>query len=284
MTDDATGTQPVTHDALRARQRATLSNVLAVLQSSPHVLGVIAEGSYARGEHDGFSDLDLACFLRDEQRTGRPELYEAVGRVAPTLARLYLYDLHALYLFDDGVRLDLDFRPPEAIASGPSSTARILHDPDDVVSRERGRSPRPPRPPHPEHFEAGDPALIDWHFWMVRQAYCWTKRGAQGGYRSFTKLAGAAESIATAQKKLIEMRLWTIGVRDYLGRADPQLADRLTLTYARLTPDDLLLATRHLLTAFEGVAPDYCSKTGLDYDGERVTTMRTLLDEFDSIG
>jgi len=71
------------------------------------VLGLVFAGSYARGDHDASSDLDAACYLRDEERTGRQQLYERVAEIAPTLWHLWIYDMHALHLFENGVRLDI---------------------------------------------------------------------------------------------------------------------------------------------------------------------------------
>src|SRR4051812_43186037 len=100
------------HEIHRQRQKAVLSEMLKVLENDPRVLGVIAVGSYTAGTIDAFSDIDIVCFLRDEARTGREELYRKVGSLKPLLCQLWLWDIHALYLFDDGVRLDLDFKAP----------------------------------------------------------------------------------------------------------------------------------------------------------------------------
>jgi UTP:GlnB (protein PII) uridylyltransferase len=87
----------------RTRQNNILEQVLNILKNDVHVLGIIASGSYARGTHDTFSDLDIGCYLRDEERSGWQSLYDQVGAVAPLLCRLWVYDLHALYLFENGV-------------------------------------------------------------------------------------------------------------------------------------------------------------------------------------
>jgi len=93
------------HNEHRRLQQAILDQVLLILKNDAHVLGLVLAGSYARGEHDAFSDLDVACYLRDEERTGREELYERVAEIAPTLWYLWIYDKNALYLFENGVRL-----------------------------------------------------------------------------------------------------------------------------------------------------------------------------------
>ena len=92
------------HELHRLRQDHVLDRTLAVLKAGADVLGVVATRSYARGDRDAYSDLDLMCFLRDEERSAQPELPQLVAAVTPTLSVLYLYDKHALYFFAKGVR------------------------------------------------------------------------------------------------------------------------------------------------------------------------------------
>ena len=90
----------VNHAEHRMRQSDMLEQVLTILKEDDQVLGIVMAGSYARGEHDAFSDLDMGCYLRDEDRTGRQELYDCIAKIAPLLCQLWVYDLHALYLFE----------------------------------------------------------------------------------------------------------------------------------------------------------------------------------------
>ena len=59
------------HDEHRSRQALILEEALNILRNDNRVLGITAIGSYARGEQDAFSDLDIGCYLRDEERRGR---------------------------------------------------------------------------------------------------------------------------------------------------------------------------------------------------------------------
>ena len=77
-----------------------------------------------------------------------------------------------------------------------------------------------PEAEHPKWHPVGDPAMIDWFFWMFRQVVCWAKRGAQQDYRAYDKLSNAVSSLADVRTRLVEMRLWTLGHKDYLARAD----------------------------------------------------------------
>src|SRR5919198_1832471 len=121
---------PPRHADHRRRQEEVLQRLLALLAADPRVLGAAAGGSYARGGNDAFSDLDLWCVLRDEERTGREELHRRVSTLAPTLSVLYLYDRNGLYLYENGVRLEVDYLGPSAVATRDSAQAKILLDPD----------------------------------------------------------------------------------------------------------------------------------------------------------
>jgi len=154
------------HDQHRKFQQEIVNQVLTILKNDEHVLGCVFAGSLARGEQDAFSDLDLACYLRDEERTGREEIFYQVGRIAPTLWQLYIYDVHALYLYENGVRLDLDFCKPSDL-SNPSEVytdTLIAYDPDGVLYQLIPKVPTLQPAKHPKWFEPGDPAMIDWFF------------------------------------------------------------------------------------------------------------------------
>jgi predicted nucleotidyltransferase len=280
---DTTSPTGATHDAHRARQERLLERLLALLVADPRVLGVIAGGSYARGANDAFSDLDLHCYLRDEERTGREEIHRAVAALGPTLSVLYTYDRNGLYLYDDGVRLDLDYLPPSAIATRVQGGTTILLDPDGVLARDLGSVHRHEHRVHPRWWEPGDPAYVTWFLWMFRQVYAWTKRGAQGGDRALAKLTSAADSIHQTRTSLTELRLWTLDQPYNLAAADPALAEALARTYPHLVPDELLGATRALLAAYERVCPDYCAKAGVAYPVEKVVALHRVLDELDRL-
>ena len=249
-----------THEHYRARQAEILRRLLTLLAADRHVLGVAAGGSYARGANDAFSDLDLWCFLRDEERTGRAGIHAAVSALAPTLSVLYTYDRNGLYLYEDGVRLDLDYLEPSAIAARNPTSTKILLDRDGVLASTLGTAYRPSPAPHPRWWEPGDPAYVAWFLRMFRQIYAWSKRGAQGGERALAKLFNAADSLHQTRASLTAMRLWTLGHPWNLAAVDPAMADALTHTYPRPLPDDLCAATRALLAVYERVCPDYCAR------------------------
>jgi hypothetical protein len=284
------GCAALSHDDLRRRQEAVLRHLIDLLATDPHVLGLSAGGSYVRGTNDGFSDLDLHCYLRDEERTRRHAIHEWVSALAPTLSVLYLYDRQGLYLFEDGVRLDLSYEPPSAVPlhlhrAGSGARSPILLDPDGVLAQAHGRDPEygPEHRAHPRWWQAGDPAYVTWFLWMFRQIYGWTKRGAQGGERALSKLFSTADSVHQVRSSLAEMRLWTLNQPFNLAAADPELAADLARTYPHLVPDELLGATLTLLAAYERICPDYCAKAGVHYPAEKIGALHQVLDEFDRL-
>ncbi len=273
------------HDQHRKLQQEIVNQVLTILKNDEHVLGCVLAGSLARGEQDAFSDLDLACYLHDEKRTGREEIFDQVGRIAPTLWQLWIYDIHALYLFENGVRLDLDFCKPSDL-SNPSEVYTdivIAYDPDGVLCQLIPKVPILQPAEHPKWFEPGDAAMIDWFFWMFRQVVCWAKRGAQNDLRAFDKLTNAMNSLAEIRTRLVEMRLWTLGFKDYLGRADPNLALRIAKTYPHFEVSEIIHCAKLLLAEYEIVCPAYCQKAHSNYPARKVEIMHQLIHEFEQL-
>lgn len=273
------------HDEHRKFQQEIINPVLVLLKNNKNVLGCVFTGSYARREHDAFSDLDLACFLRDEESTGKQELFEQVGKIAPTLWHLLIYDVHALYLFENGVRLDLDFYTPADITqlSYVYTNTEIAYDPDGILRQSILKTNALQPAEHPKWFEPGDPAMIDWFFWMFRQAVCWAKRGAQGDYRSFDKLINAINSLADIRTRLIEMRLWTIGSKNYFGRADPECALRMANTFPHLQAGEIIHCVKLLLAEYEYICPLYCQKAKAVYPARKVEIMYRLIEEYEQL-
>ena len=214
-----------------------------------------------------------------------------MGEIAPLLCRLWIYDVNALYLFENGVRLDLDFYRPSDTQKHTGymrSSTVILHDPDGILAASLHLSDQPEAPAHPKWFEPGDPTFVDWFFWMFRQIVCWAKRAAQSGSRAFEKLTAAVDSLAQVRTRLVEMRLWTLGWHSgwqaYLGQADPACAQRLAQTYPRFQAAEVIACARLLLDEYERLCPAYCQKVGLPYPAHKVDVMRSLIAEFEQLG
>jgi len=272
----------MTHTDHIARQQSVLERLFDILMQDPNVIGISATGSYAHGANDAFSDLDIGCYLRDEARSARAEIHERVGDIAPLLCKLWLYDLHGLYLYDNGVRLDLDYYEPSHLQRADLTIERILYDPQGILARTKPTA-APPELPVDPYWESQEGNMLDWLFWMYRQVYCWARRGAQGGPKAFDKLSNCMGSLAQIRDTLVRMRLWTQDACYYVDRADADFARRIAATYPHLEADEVLAATRLLLAEYEAVGPDYCRKRGRSFPTGKVATMWRLFDEWDEL-
>ncbi|MBV9596682.1 MAG: aminoglycoside 6-adenylyltransferase [Chloroflexi bacterium] len=271
------------HAQYRQLQETILQLVVQVCAADAQVLAVTVTGSYARGQNDAFSDLDVDVYFVDEPRTGATLLHQRVSQVAPTLSVLYLYDQNGLYLFDNGVRLGLTYKRRGEVRADSAASARIVHDPHGILKRELGTEHVLAHPVHPPYFQPGEPAYVHWFLWMFRQIYGWAKRAAQGDHRSLDKLLDAGASLQLVRGSLLQMRRWTLGSMDYIGVVDPDTATELARTFSLLTPDDVLIAVRQLLDLYERICPDYRARACVDYPVSQVARLREVLDTFDAL-
>ena len=270
---------------LMTAQEDVFHTALQILTASDHVLGVVSIGSYTRGEQDAFSDIDLLCYLCDETRVGWKELYDQMRAMYPILWHGWLYDQNALFLFENGARLDIDFLKPsdlEKINEIPSEK-KIIFDPNKVLQEIVVLEKTPKPADHPAWFEAGDPFFTHWFFWMFRQVVCWAKRSQQGNQNSYDKLANAIDSLTQIRTRLIEMRLWTLEAWNYLKVADPGFAACLAKTYPRFDPQEVIECAHVLLGAYEYTCPLYCEKAGTVYPAEKVIVLKELLAAFEQV-
>jgi hypothetical protein len=141
----------------------------------------------------------------------------------------------------------------------------------------------PPPVEHPKWFEPGDHAMIDWFFWMFRQVVCWAKRGAQQDYRAYEKFTNAINSLAEIRTRLVEMRLWTLGRKDYLKRVDADLACRMAQTYPHFQVDEIIQCAKLLLAEYEYVCPAYCQKANAVYPAKKVEIMCRLIEAYEQL-
>jgi hypothetical protein len=100
------------------------------------------------------------CYLRsDDSPRARLELHSRIAKVGRTLCVLHLHDVHGLYLFENGVRLDVDFKDG-SILEKEDPEVRILLDPNGDLADRIGRAFRAPLPHHPAGFSPGTPPLL----------------------------------------------------------------------------------------------------------------------------
>jgi hypothetical protein len=159
------------------------------------------------------------------------------------------------------------------------SEAKVIYDPQNKYQHKATKN-KPTSVPKPQWREE-DGNMIDWFFWMFRQVYCWTRRGATNQERGFNKLYSSQASLKSIRDKLLEIAIYLNGKWDYLNNINRSLANGLAMTFTDLTPDNMNKATRHLFDIFEVVAKKYCEKEGKPFPQEKVVAMRKLFDEFD---
>lgn len=252
---------------------------MELLSSSPALLGATLDGSHAQDQHDAFSDIDLTCSLSDETPGVREALIEQLAQLAPLFCRLWVYGRYALFLYENGVRLDVDFVDRDTfVAHVQQGRSRLIHDAtgefgDNANSGDRSDVVAA----HPPHFSPGDPTYIDWYLWMFRQAICWCRRAAQGGEPSYEKLAGAIDSLAQVRASLVAMRIWVHGKKDYLSNIDPSLATKLLATHPKPDPADVLRNAFELFGLYESIAAMYCDRAGIAYPAEKIKRCRIVL-------
>jgi predicted nucleotidyltransferase len=282
------------HEHFIKLQDETLKTAVGLLEKEPAVVGLVLYGSVVNGMNDAFSDIDMICYLSTPDETVIGNLISRIANIHPLLSKLWIYGKNSLFLYCNGIRLDLDILPEEEIRNLQADRMKILYDPSGKISSAVPEK-KSNQPMHPKYFKPGQ-EVTDWFFWMFRQVYCWIKRGAQGGERSFDikrgahggersfeKLYAAYASMNEMRQVLIEMRRWTLGSDGYWQIDDPGFAALLLGTFSSLSPDDMLKAVRSLFVAFEYACGAYCVKSCTDYPSEKIVTMKTMLDIFDAL-
>lgn len=264
-------------------QHETIERVIDLLKSYKDVELIFIMGSHAKGEEGSFSDIDIGFVFSSPEKPQREEIFNKVASLYPSLCALWLYDKNGLFLYRNGIRLDLDFLIPKDLKDWDLSKVKIVYDPQnkyqDKISRAKEKITFAPKP----KWREKDGDMIDWFFWMFRQVYCWIRRGATNQERSFNKLYSSQDSLKSIRDKLLEIVIYLNGRWDYLINIDKNLTQKLTSTFTDLKPDNMTRATRDLFDIFEDIGRKYCEKENKKFPQGKVTAMRKLFDEFDQV-
>src|SRR5438270_8885023 len=98
-------------------------NTLVAEIDNDDIAGIVLGGSYARGDATPYSDVDIACFVHDEQKLSRKQFMYREGRLVSVGSKSFA-----------GVRRDMA-RPQLAIWIVPGlADCEILLDKDGSVS------------------------------------------------------------------------------------------------------------------------------------------------------
>ncbi len=267
------------HEELKKLQNETVRRVSDILSKSEFILGFFLWGSIATGTNDAFSNVDVICFLKDEQKTGREGLFRELGEIYPYLSRLYVYDKYALYLYDNGVRLDVDFLKPSDVKQIERAKAKILYDPTGFIDKHLVDVSNETFPPPDWNDSEGD--LAEWFLWMFRQTYNWSRRAEQNTVKSFNKLLMAYNSLSEIRNKLIGIQRYFAKEKEYINHGDPAFRDRIKQTFPSFSSASILAANILLLHEYEQLIPKYYEQLGKSYPENKVEKFKAMLNGYD---
>lgn len=112
-------------------QHETIEKVTNLLKSYKGIEVIFIMGSHAKGEESSFSDIDIGFVFSDPKRPHREEIFNKVASLYLTLSVLWLYDKNSLFLYQNGVRLDLDFLTSKDLESWDLSKVKVVYDPQN---------------------------------------------------------------------------------------------------------------------------------------------------------
>lgn len=262
-------------------QHQTIDMLVGLLSTYPEVECAFLMGSHAKGEASAYSDIDVAVVFTEKTRPKRQEIFEGIAVLHPVLSWLWLFDQQGLFLYENGVRLDVDFLMREELETWNLAGTKIIYGSSTWYQQKAQHDSNITEPVEKPKWTDDNGDMIDWFFWMFRQVYCWTLRGESNFERRFEKLNSALASLQTTRDKLLDMVVYLNGVWDYLNNIDKKLADELASTYSDMDTNNIKDSTRRLFEVFVVVGKRYCERVGKTFPAEKVITMRNLFDEFD---
>lgn len=268
-------------EAILTQQQQTIDFVVKILKSFAVVNSIFLMGSHAKGDPSPFSDIDVGFVFSNSERPFKEEIFLQISQISPALCTLWLFDRQGLFLFENGVRLDVDFLTEQNIESWNLSQAKILYDPRDSLYQNINMIANTTASRPAWRDEEGD--LIEWFFWMFRQTYCYIRRAEIESERHFNKLYEAQRSMMLIRDKLIEMKIYLNGSWDYLNTIDQKFAQQLGDTFTNFQPDKMKKSTKKLFEIFERVAKVYCRAINAEFPSAKSDTMKQLFEIFDSV-
>lgn len=264
-------------------QQQIIELTLKSLNEFKSIEGVFLVGSHAINQNTLFSDVDLCILFKSDEREGLKQIHQLISNLLPTLSTLYLFDKEGLYLFENGVRLDVSYIKPSDFKDWKLNKCKILQDDSGVIAKQVEATKNTVEPAPQPIWNPAEGEFIDWFFWMFRQIYCWTKQSELNPEKRFDKLYSSQSSLASVRDKLLKMRLYVNGSRDYLNNIDKDLAHRLSGTFVEMNSKSILNATRELFDIYVYVGRDYCKKINTKFPEDKVIKMKELFNLFDSI-
>jgi predicted nucleotidyltransferase len=266
---------------MQTEQNELVSQVLAILEQYQSIQSIFLVGSFARGDYTAFSDIDLCIIFTNDERKGRAEIYQSVKAIRPTLSDLYLYDSEGLFLFDNGVRLDLSFVKPSEFGCWPLGDIKIIKDENGLVeqklhAQDQGLGSAKPK------WNDSEGDLLEWFLWMFRQMYCYAIQAELKPHKRFDKLYAAHTSMVQVADKLIEMDKYVNSYSGYVEENNPRLAKQLTEPLSMpLTIEAIQKSTRLLTDVYGTIGTQYAQTANIRFPAQKLKTLKQLLITFD---
>lgn len=270
------------HQDYKDQQKEILDKVLEVMKQDDRVLGVAVCGSVARNTNDAFSDIDVDCFMKEGKYEGVTEINKSVSLISPLLSKLWTYGKYGLFLFENGVRLDIHYWKDEEKGKYSLIGEKILYDPSGVIKNifDKIKEEIPKHPKwNPEEYE-----YVDWMSWMFRQVEAWAYRGNLNGNKTFEKFSNSIDSLAQIRKALVEIRIWISGKDGYLKKIDEDFAKRIGQSYPHLNKEEIINCNRLLLEEWGKLIVPYCQKRKIEIPKDKIEKLKEMLGNLESVG
>ena len=205
-------------------QLQIIKRVVSVLKRYDSVVAAALLGSHANNSNTVFSDIDLVVVFENDERKDLKNIFDEVVAIKPTLSTLYqLYDKKSLILFQDGIRLDLTLEKRSDFDKWTLKPVKVLFDREGILSRMMEASQGKFEVPEKPKWNDKEGSLVDWFFWMFRQAFCYACQSEVVPKKSFEKKDLALSSIKSIRDKLLETLYYVNGKKDYLAKGLAQL-------------------------------------------------------------
>ena len=232
--------------------RTALRSAVSRLRTRPELLGLAAGGSFASGQMDEFSDLDLFVVMAPSASADAPESRRAIAQSLGSLLLAFSAehvgepDLLICLYGPPPVRLELHFVTPERLRARADKPVVLWEREDQLRAIAPGGIP--------------SPAPLDWQ-WIEDRFWHWVHYAAakigRGELFEALRILGDLRSRVLGPLALQEARFPAFGVKK-LERVAPQRAKQMQATVATYDAHDIVRAmhvTIAMYRSFRDKAP-----------------------------
>ena len=264
-------------------QQDYINKVATIVKQYDSVDSIFLVGSHSKGENTPFSDIDICLLFKTDLRENREDIFKRILELSPTLSHLYLFDSEGLFLFVNGIRLDVTFIKPTDFEKLALNKVKIIQDLNGMVAEKYTQTKDAEEKPSKPKWNESEGDFLDWFFWMFRQIYCYILQAGLKPDKRFDKLNSAQSSIKSVRDKLIDMLVYLNNKKDYINSIDKNISGEFEKTYSSLNPTDMLLATRKLADIYEIIGREYAKRINTSFPDAKLVTTKALFNEFDNL-